>query len=78
MATLVSAVDTEFTPSIGDFVVQCTGGTASLLRRQTSGAAWVRVGEVTSQQALAVYNPVAGVEYKFTTVAGTPVVQADQ
>jgi hypothetical protein len=78
MTTLVSAVDTEFTPSAGDFVVQCTGGEAMLYRKQTSGAAWVPVGEVNPAQAQAVYNPVGGVIYKFTTLTGIPVVQADQ
>jgi hypothetical protein len=38
----------------------------------------VPVGEVNPAQAQAVYNPVGGVIYKFTTLTGIPVVQADQ
>lgn len=80
MATLVSALAAEFTPAAGDFVAQATGGVAQLQRKQTSGAAFARVGEISG--AVVVSNPVAGAVYKFvaydTATYGTPTVQADQ
>lgn len=78
MATLTTALDTAFTPAAGDFVVQATGGNANLFRRNTSGAAWVLVGTLNDNIAAIIANPVAGVQYQFTSVNGTPVVQADQ
>lgn len=78
MATLTTALNTAFTPAAGDFVVQATGGTAHLLRRNTSGAAWVLVGALNDTVAAIIANPVAGVQYQFISVNGTPVVQADQ
>ena len=78
MTTLVSAVATNFTPSVGTFSVQCTGGDARLDRRQTSGAAWATAGYIYNGQSFVVDNPVGGADYRFTTMAGTPVVQADQ
>jgi hypothetical protein len=78
MATLASALDTPFTPAAGDFIVQATGGTAILERRNTSGAAWAGVGEIVGAQIIS--NPVAGAQYQFRAGAGlgTPTVQADQ
>ncbi|MEJ7932567.1 hypothetical protein WG922_21535 [Ramlibacter sp. AN1015] len=79
MATLTSSLNTAFTPAAGDFIVQCSAGTASLERRNTSGAGWVRVGEITGNNAFIVSNPVAGAQYQFVAVgSGTPTVQADQ
>jgi hypothetical protein len=78
MATIASAVNTVFTPNAGDFVVQCTTGVVVLQRRGTAGAPWANVGIITGNDAPIVTNPVAGVQYQFTTVSGTPVVQADQ
>lgn len=78
MTTLVSAVATTFTPATGTFSVQCTGGDARLDRRQTAGAAWTAVGYISNGQAFVVKNPVAAQDYRFTTIGGTPVVQADQ
>lgn len=76
MATLVSALDTEFTPAVGDFIAQSTGGQASLLRKNSAGAAFADVGIVS--EAMIVDNPVAGAVYKFKRFDGAPVVQADQ
>ena len=76
MATLVSALQTEFTPAAGDFIAQSTGGIASLLRKNSSGAGFAAVGQIDG--AMIVSNPVAGAVYKFDTRSGTPVVQADQ
>lgn len=76
MATLTTALDTDFTPAVGDFNVQATGGVATLRRKNSSGAAFAPVGKV--EGAGIVNNPIAGAVYQFTTFSGTPVVQADQ
>ncbi len=79
MATLTTALNTAFTPAVGDFIVQCSSGVAALERRNTAGAAWVSVGIVTGNDAPIVSNPVAGASYRFVQVgATTAVVQADQ
>lgn len=79
MTTLVSAVTTEFTPAVGTFNVQvASGGDACLERKQTSGAGWAAVGNIRAGQGFVVDNPVGGAVYRFTTLSGTPVVQADQ
>lgn len=76
MATLTTALDAEFTPAVGDFNVQATGGVATLMRKNTAGAAFGPVGKVDG--AHVVENAVAGAVYKFVSFTGTPVVQADQ
>lgn len=80
MATLVSAVDTVFTPATGTFNVQCTRGNSVLQRRQTAGADWAIVGMVKNGDAFLVDNPVASAQYRFvkTDDSATPTVQADQ
>ena len=78
MTTLVTALDTIFTPSVGVFSAQVTGGSAYLYRRQTDGAAWAIVGVLRTDLAVVVDNPVADADYKITTASGSPVVQADQ
>lgn len=77
MATIASALATEFTPAAGDFVAQASGGAAQLQRKQSAGAEFVTVGLLHNEGAI-VSNPVAGAVYKFVAVIGTPVVQADQ
>jgi len=77
MATLVSAIDVEFTPAAAPFNIQVTGGTANLLRKDTAGAAFAAVTSLFNGPAI-VDNPVAGAIFKFTIGSGTPVVQADQ
>lgn len=78
MATLTSALDTDFTPAVGDFIAQATGGFAQLLRKNTAGAAWaVAAGNLNG--AVIVSNPVTGAVYRFTNSGSTtPIVQADQ
>lgn len=77
-------LSTVFTPAVGTFTVQATGGVAALERRQVSGAAWARIqpsldGNSRNGNAFNVNNPVAGVEYRFVAVGGTsPTVRADQ
>lgn len=78
MATIASALNTVFTPAAVDFVVQVSSGVVALQRRGTSGAAWVNVGLITANEAPIVSNPVAGVQYQFVPVSGSPSVQADQ
>lgn len=78
MATLTSALNTSFTPAAGTFVVQCNGGLVRLERQNSSGAAWAMVGDIKSGQAQNVDNPVAGPNYRFIGMVGTPVIQADQ
>ncbi len=82
MATICSAVNTPFTPAATPFYVQVTGGQAILQSRGNGAAAWA--GSVVigpsgpSSQAGIIQNPVAGVDYQFVTVTGTPVVLATQ
>ena len=76
MATIASALDTEFTPAAGDFIAQATGGTALLVRKDSAGAAFADVALI--DKAVVVSNPIAGAVYKFQTRYGSPVVQADQ
>lgn len=78
MAQIASAVNTPFTPAVGDFIVQCTGGVVGLQRRNAAAAAWVDVGTITSNEAPIVSNPIAGADYQFVTIVGTPTVRADQ
>lgn len=79
MPTIATALNTPFTPAVGDFVVQCSAGTAQLQRRNTVGAAFVNVGVITGNDAPIVSNPVGGVQYQFAQVGSTTaVVQADQ
>ena len=76
MASLVSALETEFTPAVGDFNISVTGGTATLLRKNSSGTAYAVV-EAGITGAKVCSNPIGGAVYKFQSpVAAT--VQADQ
>lgn len=77
MATIVNSVDVAFTPATSPFMVQVSNGKARLERRQTSGSPWVVVAELDNT-GLNVDNFVVGVQYKFSAMAGTPSVQADQ
>jgi hypothetical protein len=78
MATLTSALETDFTPAVGDFIVQVIGGTVDLLRKNSAGAAFANIGAVTGGQI--VSNPVTGAVYRFSTAgrAAPQSVQADQ
>lgn len=79
MTALTTALDTEFTPAAGDFIVQVTGGSpANLLRKNAAGAEYAVLGVLESGAARIVSNPVSGAVYKFTAVSGTPSVRADQ
>lgn len=75
MATLTTALNAEFTPAAGDFIAQATGGTANLLRKNSSGAQFAPVGQING--AVNVDNPIAGAVYKFSAPEGV-TVQADQ
>lgn len=77
MATLTTALNASFTPTANPFIAQVSSGKARLERQNTSGAAWVVVGELDNT-GIIVDNPVAGANYRFTAMVGSPVVQADQ
>lgn len=77
MATLTTVLSTPFTPAVGDFDAQVSGGSAFLERRQTSGAAFVPVARI-DRTGVIVANPVAGASYRFVSENGSPSVQADQ
>lgn len=78
MTTIATAVDTPFTPAAGDFIVQCSTGVVALERSNDNDAPFVLVGYVSGNEAPIVSNPIAGARYRFVTISGTPVVQADQ
>lgn len=71
-----TALDTEFTPAVGDFIVQATGDDAVLLRKNASAAAFAVAGEVHKDTCMIVSNPYAGAVYKFAGTAAT-VARAD-
>jgi hypothetical protein len=77
MTTIASALEKEFTPSVGDFIAQVTNGYATLARKNSSGAAFASVGEPING-AVIVDNPISGAVYKFVAYQGAPAVQADQ
>ena len=77
MTTLVSALDTEFTPAVGDFNVQVSSGVATLLRKNSAGVAFAVVQSVVAG-AFVCSNPIAGAVYKFSAPSSSTVVQADQ
>lgn len=77
MATICSNLSTEFTPAAGDFIAQVSGGSAALMRKNSSGAAFTLVGNIAGQ-AVIVSNPISGAVYRFDGFSGSPVVQADQ
>jgi hypothetical protein len=77
MATLTTSLNTMFEPAAGDFIVQVVGE-AVLLRRNTSGAAYVPVANLC-RSGFIVANPIAGAQYQFVKAnETTPTVQADQ
>jgi hypothetical protein len=77
MATIASAVETEFTPAAGDFIVQASGQPCALVRKNTSGAAFVPVVSIDNQ-SLVISNPIAGAVFKFVATGRPVTVQADQ
>jgi hypothetical protein len=70
-------LNTAFVPAAGDFIVQVTAGSVNLQRRNVTAAAWANVAPL-SNQGYVVQNPVAGAEYRFLSLDGSPVVRADQ
>ena len=73
--TLVSAVDTEFTPSGDKFAVDVTGGAAVLRRSNTTGGTFTPVGDIQGRGVI-VDNAAAGSVYKLTATGGTVTVLA--
>lgn len=78
MATLVSALNTVFTPATGTFIAQATGNQVVLQSRNTSGAAWVIAAPMPFATALLIDVPVSGVQFRFVSPDAGAVVQADQ
>jgi hypothetical protein len=78
MATIATALNTPFTPVVGDFIVQVTGGAVHLMRANAAGATPTLCGTVGQGAAMIVANPVAGAIYTALPAGGTPVFQADQ
>ncbi len=78
MALLSSTLAADFTPAIGDFIVQADGGTVMLLRRNAGGAALAQCGTISPGQAVVVSNPVAGAVYRVEATIGSPTFRADQ
>ena len=77
MATIATALDTAFTPAVGVFNCQATGGQIVLERRNTSGAGWAACGLFSG--AVEVNNAVAGAQFRAAAAPGsTPTFQADQ
>jgi hypothetical protein len=77
MTTLATALKTAFTPTATEFSVQVIGGSIELLRKQTSGATLVSVGQI-KDQAVIVQNPTSGCVYEMHLSSGNPTVQADE
>lgn len=77
MTTLTTALNTEFTPAVGEFNAQASGGIAVLQRKQTAGAAFSEAGRIHNA-AVVVSNPVAGAVFRFVSESAGVVVQADQ
>ena len=76
MAVIASAQNTVFTPAVGPFVIQVSGGNADLLRRVSATAAWVNVA--ANFTSINVDNPIAGVQFMVTSNRPLAVVEADQ
>lgn len=66
MTLLTNALNTPFTPAVGDFIIQVTGGQAAFLRRGSSSDDWTEITPVVVGGPI-VSNPVAGAEYKFVS-----------
>lgn len=77
MAILVSALDTDFTPAVGDFNVQATGGLATLLRKDSAGAAFAPVPGLIAG-GMVCSNPIAGAVFRLSSPTSATVVQVDQ
>ena len=77
MAALVTTLATDFTPAVGDFIVQVTGGTATLTRRNVTGATTGVVGYLNSGDSVICSNPIAGAVYQLISSNGA-TARADQ
>lgn len=63
MALLTAEFDTPFTPAVGVFIVQVTGGEALLQRQNATGQPWALCA--------AVRNPISGAYDVNCAVAGS-------
>lgn len=78
MAVISSALNTDFTPALGDFIATVDGGTVMLMRRNASGQPLAQCGLIRPGEAVIVSNPVAGAVYQALPQSGNPVFRADQ
>jgi hypothetical protein len=82
MTTLCTALNTPFTPAVGNFATSVAGGHAILQRQNATGAPWVTVAAgVDIAGAKTFDNPVATCNYQFIAPplpVAAPIVQADQ
>lgn len=74
MASLTTSTDTDFTPAVGDFLVQVKG-TVQLVRKNSAGAAFNLVQSIINN-AVVVSNPVAGAVYRVTSMQGSAAAAA--
>lgn len=81
MALLTDELDTPFTPAVGVFIVEVTGGEAALMRRNAADAPWALCAGLRNpiNGAHDVNCAVAGAEFMFTAGSTADVaVRADQ
>jgi predicted benzoate:H+ symporter BenE len=80
MAILTTTLASIFTPNVGDFRIQCTGGGAALQSRPAADADWANEAVLSAGETKLVFNAIAGTSYRF--VIGSPAdpvsVRADQ
>ena len=82
MATLVSALDTEFTPTTYAFVVEVSGrGVVNLQRRISGTDPWVGVrgNPIIGGEGVIVDNSYIGASYQLVSADGSvPTVKAQE
>lgn len=69
MAALTTALNTEFTPAVGYFRVQTSNAEVRLLSSPDAGANFVLEVALNADETRLIYNPIAGVVYKFEGAA---------
>ena len=77
MASLVTAVETSFTPSVGDFKVTVTGGYATLQCADNGSTFGAAGGNQIAPGNWIATQTVTGAAWKFSAPSGV-TVRADQ
>jgi hypothetical protein len=70
-----TGLNTEFMPAVGDFRIQVTGGSVSLLSKPAGGSDFVLEVALGANETRLVYNAIAGTVYKWAS--GTPADPAN-